>query len=60
MDIQIKHNADGSVNHYKARLVAKGYARTHGVDYEETFAPVAKIMMVRTMIALSAAKGWHL
>ena len=42
------------------RLVAKGYAQTHGVDYEETFAPVAKMTMVRTVIALAAAKGWHL
>ena len=39
----MKHNADGTVNHYKARLVAKGYAQTHGVDYEETFAPVEKM-----------------
>ena len=32
----------------------------HGVDYEETFAPMAKMMTVRTVIALAATKGWHL
>ena len=57
---KVKHNADGSINLYKARLVAKGYAQTHGVDYEETFAPMSKMTMVRTIIALAAAKGWHL
>ena len=57
---KVKYNVDVFVNLYKARLVAKGYAQTHGVDYEETFAPVAKMTMVRTVIVLAAAKGWHL
>ena len=57
---KVKYNADGSVNRYKARLIAKGYAQTHGVDYEETFALLAKMMALWTVIALVVAKGWHL
>ena len=57
---KVKHNADGSVNRLKARLVAKGYAQTHDIDYEESFAPVAKMTTMRTVIAVAATKGWHL
>ena len=56
----MKYNVDGSVNCYEAKLVAKGYAQTHGVDYEESFAQVAKMPTVRTVIALVAVKGCHL
>jgi hypothetical protein len=57
---KVKHNAYGSVSRYKARLVAKGYAQTYGIDYEETYSPVAKMTIVRTIIAMVAAKGWSL
>ena len=44
----------------RPRLIAKGYVQTHIVDYEETFAPVAKMTTIRTVIVLAVAKGWHL
>jgi hypothetical protein len=57
---KVKHNVDGFVNRYKARLVAKGYAQTYGIDYEETYSPVAKMTIVRAIIAMAIAKGWPL
>ncbi len=53
---KVKHNADGSVNRYKARLVAKGYAQIYGINYEETYSPVAKMTIVRAIIVMVAAK----
>ena len=42
----IKRNADGSINKYKARLVAKGYSQVSGIDYNEVFAPVVKMVSI--------------
>lgn len=57
---KIKRNADGSINKYKARLVAKGYVQRHGIDYDEVFAPVARVETIRFVIALAASKGWEI
>jgi hypothetical protein len=41
-------------------LVAKGYAQTYGIDYEETYSPIAKMTTIRAIIVMATAKGWSL
>eukprot|EP01018_Ginkgo_biloba_P040667 Gb_20537 [translate_table: standard] len=55
-----KYKSDGSVDKYKARLVAKGFKQKEGIDYQETFAPVAKMITIRVVIALAAQFQWEL
>ncbi|KAL6188708.1 hypothetical protein ACLB2K_040099 [Fragaria x ananassa] len=57
---KIKLLPDRTVEHYKARLVAKGYSQIKGVDYRETFTPVAKLTTVCVLLSLAALRGWHL
>jgi hypothetical protein len=57
---KIKHAADGSVEKFKARFVARGFIQKEGIDYEETFAPVATYTSIRTIIALAFVLCWKL
>eukprot|EP00253_Pinus_taeda_P020805 PITA_20805 len=53
-----EYKADGSLDKHKARLVEKGFAQKEGVDYEQTFAPIAKWATIQTLFALAAQNGW--
>ena len=52
-----KYGPDGNVEKYKARLVAKGFAQQHGIDYEETFAPVVQRLSLRALLAYAVSRN---
>jgi hypothetical protein len=51
MGVQIKHKANGGVDCYKARLVVKGFSQICGVDFDETYAHVTKVITIRNLLA---------
>ncbi|GKV29174.1 hypothetical protein SLEP1_g38122 [Rubroshorea leprosula] len=57
---KIKTRSDGSVEHYKAHLVAKGFTQEYGIDHEETFAPVACLTSMCSLLAIAAMWRWKL
>jgi len=56
----VKIKADSSIERYNARLVGKGFTQTYGIDYEETFAPVAKLNTIRILLSLAVNLDWPL
>ncbi|GKC14576.1 ribonuclease H-like domain-containing protein, partial [Tanacetum coccineum] len=57
---KIKYKALREVERYKARLVAKGFGKKEGIDYEETFSPVVKMIIVRCLINIVVQNDWPL
>ena len=51
--------ADGTLERYKARQVAKGYTQTHGIDYHENFASMAKMNAIWIIVSLATNRDWH-
>lgn len=55
---KVKRRSDGSVE--RARLIARGFSQQYGIDYDETFSPVAKMTTVRVLISLATSQSWRL
>ncbi len=58
--LRIKKNVAREIEKYKARLVAQGFTQIHGVDYDETYAPVARLALFWLIIAMANRNGWPL
>ncbi len=57
---RIKRKVDGSINKYKACLVAWGFTQIYGIDYYDTYSPVAKLTSFRTILAMAACHDWKI
>ncbi|WVZ70679.1 LOW QUALITY PROTEIN: hypothetical protein U9M48_019322 [Paspalum notatum var. saurae] len=57
---KVKTRSDGSLERYKARLVARGFQQEHGRDYDETFAPVAHMTIVRALLVVASVREWSI
>ena len=57
---KVKRDNKGEVSRYKARLVAQGFTQVPGVDYIDTFAPVAKFPTLHVLLALAVTYDWEI
>jgi len=55
-----KHDANGNIVRFKARLIARGFSQAYGIDYFETYAPVAKLTTYHVIFALTALEQWEI
>ena len=55
-----KFKADGGIDKLKARLVSNGYSQQEGIDFEETYALVAKLNTIRLFVALATKQNWKI
>ena len=56
----VKYKSNGTVERYKTHLVAKGFTQMYRIDYQETFAPIAKLSTIRVLLLLVANLDWSL
>uniref|UniRef100_A0ACD5Z1Q6 Uncharacterized protein n=1 Tax=Avena sativa TaxID=4498 RepID=A0ACD5Z1Q6_AVESA len=56
---KLKRDEAGAIVKHKARLVARGFVQQEGVDFDDAFAPVARMESVRLLLALAAQEGWR-
>ena len=58
--LRLKKDSEGKIDKHKARVVAKGFTQVEGVDYYETFAPVARLASIRTVLAIATRNEWKI
>lgn len=55
---KINFKPSGEIEHYKAKLVTKGFNQQEGIGFHDTFAPVAKLVTVRTLLTMATKRDW--